>query len=394
MNGSNVTAAGLFLEGILSFFTPCVLPLIPLYIGYLTAGRDETEAHHRWKTFFLTLCFVLGISAVFVIAGLGSNALRQFFQNYTLQFELVGGTLLILLGLMSLNVIHIPLLQRDYRFMKFKPGKSGYFQAFLLGFFFSFAWSPCVGPLLASAILASAAASTKAMGMIYLFSYAAGFIIPFLILGLFTDAALSWLKGHRNIVKYTGMLGGIAVIGMGCYMLVQANRSILQLQRSGEQIAVTSEPSQESSSVAEATTDAEAYNFTLKDAEGNLHSLTDYVGEPLILNFFGTWCYYCNEELPGLQRVSDEGKVKVLLIAAPGYNGEGSMEDVERIMAEEGYDMEILYDETFEVTTKYGITGYPTTFVLQRDGNFLGYMPGYMTEEILDEVVQEITALP
>ena len=81
MNGSNVTAAGLFLEGILSFFTPCVLPLIPLYIGYLTAGRDETEAHHRWKTFFLTLCFVLGISAVFVIAGLGSNALRQFFQN-------------------------------------------------------------------------------------------------------------------------------------------------------------------------------------------------------------------------------------------------------------------------------------------------------------------------
>ena len=80
MNGSAVTITGLFLEGLLSFFTPCVLPLVPLYIGYLTTGIDTNDPHHRRKTFVQTLCFVLGISTVFIIAGLGSTALQTFFQ--------------------------------------------------------------------------------------------------------------------------------------------------------------------------------------------------------------------------------------------------------------------------------------------------------------------------
>ena len=395
MNGSAVTVTGLFLEGLLSFFTPCVLPLVPLYIGYLTTGIDTDDPHHRRKTFFLTLCFVLGISTVFIIAGLGSTALQKFFQAYRLQFLLAGGFLLLVLGLMSLGVIHIPLLERDYRIPGFKPGESSPLQAFLLGFFFSFAWSPCIGPLLASAIVAASAASTPALGIAYLLAYAVGFIIPFLIIGLFADAALSWLKEHRNIVKYTGIIGGLVVTGMGLYMLYEANGTILRLQNAEADTAVMTaeaEPAEdaEAPQAESGETDAEKYNFKLKDAAGNEHQLTDYIGEPVLINFFGTWCYYCNEELPKLKEVHESGKVRVVLIAAPGANGEGDIPYVEKYMSDAGYDFEILYDETGQVSRTYGISGYPTTFALQKDGNFLGYMPGYMPDDVVDEVVEQL----
>ena len=403
MDGSAVTAAGLFLEGLLSFFTPCVLPLVPLYLGYLTAGLNPDDPHHRRKTFLLTLCFVMGISVVFLIAGLGSSALQVFFRTYRLQFLLVGGFLLLVLGLMSLGVIHIPLLERDYRIPGFQPGKSSAPQAFLLGFFFSFAWSPCIGPLLASAIVAASAAPSQGRGILYLLAYAAGFIIPFLIVGLFADAALSWLKKHRNIVKYTGIIGGLVVTGMGLYMLWDANGTILRMQKREADAVAVSEQSTgltedaEGAEVSadtqseEGKPDAQKYNFTLKDAEGAEHSLTDYVGEPVLINFFGTWCYYCNVELPKLQEIHEQGDVKVLLIAAPGANGEGSIEYIEKYMKDAGYTMEILYDETGEVSLKYGISGYPTTFALQKDGNFLGYMPGYMPDDVTDDVVAQLT---
>lgn len=396
MNGSAVTITGLFLEGLLSFFTPCVLPLVPLYIGYLTAGRSKDEPHHRRKTFFLTLCFVLGISTVFIIAGLGSSALQGFFQKYRLQFLLAGGFLLLVLGLMALGVIHIPFLERDYRIPGFKPGESSYPQAFLLGFFFSFAWSPCIGPLLASAIVAASSASSPLLGVGYLLAYAAGFTIPFLIVGLFTDAALGWLKEHRNIVKYTGILGGLVVTGMGLYMLWEANGTILQLQNAESNSAVmTAEtaPETETGPVQnpDGKTDAEKYNFKLKDADGAEHQLTDYVGEPTLINFFGTWCHYCNEELPKLKEVKEKGDVRVVLIALPGFNGEGDTAYVEKYMSDAGYDFEILYDETGMVSQMYGISGYPTTFALQKDGNFLGYMPGYMPDDVVDEVVTQLT---
>lgn len=137
--------------------------------------------------------------------------------------------------------------------------------------------------------------------------------------------------------------------------------------------------------------DAERYNFTLKDIDGNEHSLTDYVGKPLLLNFFGTWCHYCNQELPDLQKVADEGDVQVILIAAPGLNGEGTAEQVEQTMKDNGYSFLILYDEQYTVTRTYGISGYPTTFAMKDDGSFLGYMPGYMSADILKEVVSQLT---
>ncbi len=388
---------GLFLEGLLSFFTPCVLPLVPLYIGYLTAEQKQTDdrRHDRIQTAVLTFFFVLGICTVFFIAGLGSGLLREFFTGHELFFLLGGGFVLLLFGLFSLGIIGIPLLQRERRIMRVQRRGGRYVNAYLLGFLFSFAWSPCVGPLLASAILAAAGASTKLLGWLYILAYSLGFIFMFILIGLFTEEVLALLKKHRNIVKYTQVLGGLAVLCMGGYMLYQAGGRILALEQNGMmETAAQNEPAAgEDDTVSEDGTDLQKYGFTLSNGEREV-SISEYEGKTIVMNFFGTWCHYCNQFMPFLQNLSENREdVKVFLIAAPGYNGEGDEEYIQKYMTEHGYDMEILYDPDLRVSRTYGVSGYPTTFIIQPDGMFYEYyLPGYVAEDMLNQFIDEASA--
>ena len=377
---------GLFVEGLLSFFSPCVLPLVPLYIGYLMAGREEeAPGKRRRHTIAMTFCFVLGICTVFFLAGMGSNALREFFNRHEIMFQLIGGFLFILLGLFSMSVIRIPLLEREYR-AGFDPRKTmtaG--RSYLMGFFFSFAWSPCIGPLLASAIAAAAMSPSPMVGWFYIGAYSLGFILVFILLGLFTDEVLALLKKHMNTVKWTSKLGAAVVLGMGVYLLAQGMIRVQALeQRQGQN------SSQETADVPADANDIHLYDFRLQNGQGEMVSFSDYEGQAVVLNFFGTWCTYCKVELPHLQWLEENrDDVKILLIAAPGFNHEGSVEYVEQWMADNGYTMEVLYDNDFQVSYNYGIQGYPTTFIMKEDGNFLGYIPGYAEPDDLDALIDQ-----
>lgn len=452
----------LYLEGLLSFFTPCVLPLVPLYIGYLTqdaktTNEDGTVTYHRGRTMYLTTAFVLGICAVFVIAGLGSTALHTFFIDHRLAFQLTGGILLVAFGLVSLNIIRIPFLNGTHTHRFEVKGGMNFIKAYLMGFFFSFAWSPCVGPLLAQAIVKAASAQNAVTGWMYIGSYALGFISIFLLLGIFTTEILNFLKRYHGAVKYTGILAGIIVIAMGFWTLGQGvqtynasvqtaaasiaaestmaskasesskastgstttpeSQSTTEAQSTEEakaaqqssasteiadagttqqpsteaaQESQTTAPSKEAQPASNDPTDIEIYDFTLQDAAGRSISLSSYKGKTVILNFFGTWCYYCNEELPDLQKVKDsQSDVQILLVAAPGVNGEGSISDVESYMAAKGYSMKIVYDTNLAVTRMYRISGYPTSFIYQPDGTMFGYVPGYMDSSLLQSYIDQ-----
>lgn len=403
-----VSLGGLFLEGLLSFFSPCVLPLIPLYIGYLTSGTvkkkdDGTIEYNRVYTAVSTLFFVLGICTVFFLMAAGAGTFRTFLQDHQVVMQLAGGILLALMGLTSFGVIRIPFLEQERRFA-LKGKKTGLFGAWLLGFFFSFAWSPCIGPLLASALMASAAAETAMQGFLYIGAYTLGFVIFFVLLGLFTEEVLAFLQKHRDVVKYTGKLGAAAVTGMGCWMLYQGFKTVSILEQRGSVAYAENESSPVSQENGEAEmaetqqegTDAELYGFRLMNAEGEYVSLTDYTGKTVIVNFFGTWCTYCNLELPHLQEIEENrDDVKILMIAAPNYGDEKDQTYIEDYLSSKGYTMEVLYDTDLEVTMHYGISGYPTTYIVQPDGNFLGYVPGYADQEALEhyiEMAQEKTS--
>ena len=377
----------LFLEGLLSFFSPCVLPLVPLYIGYLTSGIDTnlSKAKVRIQTTVRTLFFVLGISTVFFLAGLGSSALRYFFQKNTIFFSIIGGFLLILFGLFSLGIIDIPFLQREHRIVSFKQNKNGIIRSYLLGFFFSFAWSPCVGPLLASAILKSASAESALIGWIYIGCYTLGFIIIFILLGLFTEEVLMLLKKNTNIVRYTKIIGGIVVLYMGIYMLNTGFTSIKALEnRTLDNTTVVDNTNDEN------LTDIEKYSFTLKDSHGNDVTLSEYKGKTVVLNFFATWCTYCKMELPSLEEINNtRDDIVIFLVATPDIGNEGSKEYIESFMEENGYSMTVLYDETGEVVSKYNVSGLPTSFFFKPDGSVLGYVPGYVEESSLISILEE-----
>lgn len=377
----------LFLEGLLSFFSPCVLPLVPLYIGYLTSGIDTnlSKAKVRIQTTVRTLFFVLGISTVFFLAGLGSSALRYFFQKNTIFFSIIGGFLLILFGLFSLGIIDIPFLQREHRIVSFKQNKNGIIRSYLLGFFFSFAWSPCVGPLLASAILKSASAESTLIGWIYIGCYTLGFIIIFILLGLFTEEVLMLLKKNTNIVRYTKIIGGIVVLCMGIYMLNTGFTSIKALEnRTLDNTTVVDNTNDEN------LTDIEKYSFTLIDSHGNDVTLSEYKGKTVVLNFFATWCTYCKMELPSLEEINNtRDDIVIFLVATPDIGNEGSKEYIESFMEENGYSMTVLYDETGEVVSKYNVSGLPTSFFFKPDGSVLGYVPGYVEESNLIGILEE-----
>ena len=221
----SVPAFTVFLQGILSFFSPCVLPLVPLYVSYLAGGTrtvdEEGTVRYKRRTIFLnTLFFVLGISFTFFLLGLGFTAVGRFFSGNQRLFAIIGGVIVILFGLLQLGVFQFKALGREQR-LPFNLNKLAMnpLTALLLGFTFSFAWTPCVGPALASVLLMASSASSAAAGFLLIGVYTLGFVIPFLAVGLFTGAVLDFFRRHRKVVAYTAKIGGVLMILMGIMMI-------------------------------------------------------------------------------------------------------------------------------------------------------------------------------
>ena len=272
-----LTILGMFAEGLLSFFSPCVLPLIPLYISYLTRDAQITDedgniTYDRSKTLSLTLGFVLGISTVFFLAGLGSRLLNAFFVRYTVFFQIAGGIILILFGLVSAGIINISFLSNTTGRRIDVTKKFTFSRAYMTGFLFSFVWSPCVGPLLAQAMMV-AAQSDGLLGWIYILAYTLGFILIFLIAGIFTQSVLSFLKKSRPIARYTAIIASIVLIVMGGYMLYQGAQSISALQNSNQSPTdvIDDYPSEVP---PQELTDIEKFDFTLQDKNGKNYKLS------------------------------------------------------------------------------------------------------------------------
>ena len=219
---NTVSALAVFVQGILSFFSPCVLPLVPVYLSYL-AGDAGTEGQpprrRRLRLLTSTLFFVLGISFAIFTLGMGVSALGQFFSQSRQVFTVIGGLVLIVLGLVQLGLFGRHGFSRELRLPFRIQGTVNPFTALLLGFTFSFAWTPCVGPALASVLVMAGSASSAGLGFAYIGLYTLGFVLPFLALGFFADALLSLLRRSQKALAWTGRIGAVLLIAMGVLLL-------------------------------------------------------------------------------------------------------------------------------------------------------------------------------
>ncbi|ALU16382.1 AhpC/TSA family protein [Eubacterium limosum] len=418
-SGAGVPAIMVFLQGILSFFSPCVLPLVPLYIGYLAGGTKTVDAdgtvHYKKRTVLInTLFFVIGISATFFILGVGFTAAGQFFTGNRMLFARIGGVIIILFGLVQLGVFNFDFLNREHR-LPFNLDKLAMnpLLAFVLGFTFSFAWTPCVGPVLASVLLMASSSSSFASGFILIGVYTLGFVLPFLAVGLFTSTLLDFFKRHQKAVRYTVKAGGVLMIVMGIMMFTGWMNGITgYLSRAGAGSSapqpsptVTTEPVPSptpENTPEESAKKTLAPDFTLTDQYGVTHTLSEYRGKTVFLNFFATWCGPCQKEMPDIETLykkygDNSGGLVVLSVANPHTeegpnNNDMSPEKIAEFMSDNGFTYPALMDRTGAVFQTYGIRSFPTTFMIDKDGYVEGYVPGMLTSSMMESIVNQAMA--
>ena len=212
-----------FLEGVLSFFSPCVLPLLPVYFSFLSGGNAERNekgeiVYKRGKVLLNTLFFVLGISLTFFILSLGVKGIGRIFSRNTRLFSVIGGAVIIVFGAFQLFFYGTKYGAKKEKRIKIDTYKAkGPLLSFLLGFSFSFSWTPCIGPILSSVLIM---ASSSLKGELYLLSYSLGFTIPFILLGFFTSSLLRFFQKYRKVVKYSVRIGALVMILLGLMMVI------------------------------------------------------------------------------------------------------------------------------------------------------------------------------
>lgn len=418
---TGISAITVFVQGLLSFFSPCVLPLVPLYLGYLAGGlnmgtgEEKAGRKERMRLFFRVLCFTIGVSGAFFVLGLGASAAGSFLNENRMLFARIGGVIVILFGLYQLGVFGSSRMLGSEHRLPLKLGKMTMspVTAFIMGFAFSFAWTPCVGPALTSVLLMAGSAESGAKGFLLIGVYTLGFILPFLAAGIFTAGLLAWFKKHMKAVRYTVKVGGVLMILMGLLMFTGKMNDITGYLSSVSQSQVgtdagssteddADEP-EEGNEDADSAQDEEnsdqttrAYEFELTDQFGNTHKLEDYKGKVIFLNFWATWCGPCRNEMPEIQKLyeeyaaqGDSAEVAIIGVAGPGMGGEGSKEEITAFMEENGYTYPVLMDETGEMFSYYGISAFPTTFMIDREGNVYGYVSGQLTEDIMRSIIDQ-----
>ncbi|NFG23956.1 redoxin domain-containing protein [Clostridium botulinum] len=421
---NNISYLLVFFEGIFSFLSPCVLPLIPLYIGYLAGNAkkknaDGTYVYERKKVLFHTIFFVLGISTAFFILGISFTAMGTFLNNNKMIFTKISGIIIIILGLFQIGFFEFKFLQRERKFNVNLNGKKvNPLIAYVMGFTFSFAWTPCVGPALSSVLILASSAKNFAVGNLLVLIYSLGFVIPFLILGIFTTEALNFLKKNKKIMKYTIKAGGALMIIMGImtytgwlnnvtgYLNQLGNDKTTEISseekeeiKREEQYIKESEERNNSNSTNSSNENIEkeplqpSFDFTLKDQYGNVQKLSDYKGKTVFLNFWATWCPPCRMEMPHIEELYKEfnynkDDIIILGVAQPGGE-EKDIEGIKQFLNKQGYTFPIVFDESGEVFSDYRIMSLPTTFMINKDGDIYGYVSGALSKGQMKSIISE-----
>ena len=209
-----------FLEGIISFISPCMLPLLPLYISYF-AGKADKKQH-----VFLRACFfVLGFTVIFTSLGLFAGTLSTFLPQYQQVINIICGTIVIIFGLSYLEVIHLPF----FKGMKNTKEISSVFSAFVFGMIYSVSLTPCVGAFLGSALMMASTSGGAVTGALLLLTYSLGLGIPFLISAVLIhrlNSVFSFIKKHYNIVN---LVSGLFLILIGFSMIFGFMNKIMAL---------------------------------------------------------------------------------------------------------------------------------------------------------------------
>ncbi|MGX4659769.1 cytochrome c biogenesis protein/redoxin [Clostridioides difficile] len=418
----NVNLFLVFIEGIVSFFSPCILPILPIYLSILS--NSSVENLKEGKTSFIgsslfknTIFFALGISTTFFILGSSVKVLSMFFNENKDLIMFIGGIIIIIMGLFYMGIIKSSILNREKRFnVKFKEMRA--ITVFLLGFTFSFGWTPCIGPILASVLVMVSSSSNHLSANLLIAVYTIGFILPFIITAMFYSKLFKTIDKIKSNMEIIKKIGGIILIVSGILMMVNGFGSISKHFNTSQNSKIESkqeENKRENSTDKEENSDGndsqkdsnnenndkgsndedriKSIDFTLTDQYGKTHKLSDYEGKVVFLNFWATWCPPCKEEMPYIEQLykdynKNNDDVVILGVASPNLGREGSREHVVNFLKDQGYTFPVVLDEDGALAYQYGINAFPTTFIIDKEGYVTQYIPGAMDKATMASFIE------
>jgi len=223
MFAETVTYSAAFIAGVLSFFSPCILPLIPGYFTFISGySLDDLTggaiAGIRKQVFIATIAFVLGFSVVFILLGASASFLGSVLFRYRDGIRIIGGIIIVIFGIHLTGLVRIPLLDFEKRIqLKRKP--IHFLGTFMVGMAFGAGWSPCIGPLLGSILVIAGGKETVQEGMVLLGIYSAGLAVPFVIISVFINFLLAFIKKTAWTLKYLNRVAGTLLIILGLMLM-------------------------------------------------------------------------------------------------------------------------------------------------------------------------------
>jgi cytochrome c-type biogenesis protein len=376
MENQNITIGIAFVAGILSFLSPCVLPLVPGYISLMSGVSIDTlkeggsGSRARRAVMLNSLAFNAGLSVIFLALGATAGLVGGSITSNP-WVRIIGGLIIIAFGLQLIGLLKISALYKDTRFFSSDKPR-GALGSFTLGIAFAAGWTPCIGPILGGILGLAAASGGWRSGLILSAFYSAGLAVPFLLTGLGLNQFLSFYGKFRKHLHKVEVVSGIVLIIVG--LLVMSGQSTLLassklaawLPNAEGWIKVKSGPPASSGAPASRANFEPAPQVQFQTLAGQPFTLGQLRGNVVLLNFWATWCIPCREEIPVLNAMQRELEGKGLKIV--GASLEDTAEGVDAYQKEvRKFEYQVLVGGN-EAKAKFGGTPLPTTYLIDRDG--------------------------
>ncbi|MBN2723973.1 MAG: thioredoxin fold domain-containing protein [Deltaproteobacteria bacterium] len=324
----------IFLAGIGTYLTPCVYPLIPIYLSSLVGTEmKDVKGFARGQLMMRAMVFSFGFILVFSLMGIGAAGIGTFIEDHRTVFQLAGGILVGLFALKFLGIIHIPLMDRVIRADDSNMHKNvGLLSSFLMGFFFAAGWSPCIGPILGSVLTYTASKTADPMtGMLYLTVYGLGFSVPLLITAFFAEAGISFINRTSKFLGYFEKIIGVVLLFTAVYFFSNSLSGGGSCPHSGKDPAKPS-------------------------------------GKPLLVEFYKQDCAVCKEMKPVIDNIYK--------------TCDGKNVDIRTI--------DVSKNEYKNYIKKYHLKGVPTFIFISADGEEEARLIGRQSR---DSIIQAISAM-